>query len=236
MKRLLLLLGAVAVLNMAGAARAQEDPREFLLGTQLILKSTSQLTDPNTGWWAELLPMEFNYAQGTIIKVVNAARQARGETDLIDYRSYPIAIGGEMQVGASYEYNIDFNRMRPADVEVILQNFPLEGPLSDLQTELRPVKMGWFNANSQTGSATLTIFGESETFTRDDSFNTAQAKAASLLQRAFGRPVDFDMSFSNYYSLNGYNSTDISLTIYLEGFDAGMPPGHPRPFEGEGGI
>jgi hypothetical protein len=226
---------ALLAVALSAPVSAQDDPRDYLLGTQLIIKSPIQLTDPNMGWWAELLPMEYNYAQGTIIKVVNEARVARGVTEMIDYKSYPIGIGGEMPADRGYEYNIDFNKLTPADVEVVLANFPFSGVLSDLQQELRPIKTGWFNANGPEGTATLTIFGESETFTRDDSFNTARQKADALLTRVFGHSVPFDMSFNNYFSLGGYSSLDISLTVYLEGYDQGMP-GFPRPYEGEGGM
>jgi hypothetical protein len=233
---LLSLLSAVVIAaTLALPALAQEDPRDYLLGTQLVLKSGAQLSYPETNWWAELLPMEYQYAQGSIIKAVNEARAARGVSEMIAYNSYPIMIGSEMQVGSGWEYNIDFARMTPEDVAVVQAAFPFTGALSDLQQELRPFRVGWFNASSPEGNAVLTIFGQSETFTRDDSFNTARTKAAGLLERAFGSPLKFDFGFNCYYSEGGYNSLDVNLTVYLDGYDAGMG-GAPIPYAGEGGI
>jgi hypothetical protein len=235
MKALSLNSIAIAVASLfalPGLAAAQND---YVFGTSLVLISPRQLTDPNSGWWADALPMEYNSAQGTIVKAINAARQARGVTEMIDWKTYPIQLGGENVVNGQYEYNIDFQRMTPEDIEVALAQFPFEGALSDLQHEIRPLRMGYFNADSmQPGVTTLNLdlLGTRLTFTTSEGFAAARDKVAAVLADKFSGRAKFDMSWNCFTSAQATgDSFNIYITVYLDGAEKNISQG-----DGEGGM
>src|SRR5438046_1393097 len=90
-------LALVFILSTAQAALAAASADDYVFGTSLVLVSPKQLMDPNNanGWWADLLPTTYNYSVGTLVDAVNAARQARGEKEMVDVKSYPVNIGSE---------------------------------------------------------------------------------------------------------------------------------------------
>ena len=209
---LMLLIAAV----LPRPAHAAEDS-DYAFGTKLVIISTQQISMPNYGWWAEKLPMEYSYAVGTIIKTVNEARSARGNPQVIDYKTYPIQIGGELQTDKGWEYNIDFQHMLPEDIDVILAAYPLVGELSDLQTELRPVSTGYFYVSSQDASpVTLDLPGGSLTVEAADGFNATWDRVNAALEQYFGREVKFDLSMNRYRGAAGYNNFDLNVTIYMD--------------------
>jgi hypothetical protein len=229
----------LATLLLATAATSRpalaDEADMFVFGTRLVLTSPRQLADPNSGWWAEILPMEYNYAPGTLIKAVNTARAARGMQEMVAYKDYPIQLGGETPVGNGFEYNIDFMHMSPEDVNVILAQFPLTGVLSDLKTEMRPVGIGYYYANSTEpgGSIKLSLPGQALQISADDSFVSVQKMVADALAARFAGRAKFDLSLSRYTAALGTSSFDVNVTVYLDGAENNA--GYPAPYEGEGG-
>lgn len=198
-------------------ALAEDDASQFIFGTRLVIISPTQISMPNYGWWADKLPMEYSYAMGTIVNTVNAERTARGEKTMVDYKSYPITIGGELQTDLGWEYSIDFQHMLPVDVDVVMGTYPLSGELSDLKTELRPVSTGYFWANTQDGSpVSLELPGTSMTIEAADGYNATWDRVNSSLKAYFGREVKFDMGMNRFRSAAGYDSFDVNLTIYMD--------------------
>jgi hypothetical protein len=198
-------------------AEAEDEASEFIFGTRLVIISPAQITSPNYGWWADKLPMEYSYAIGTIIKTVNAEREARGETRMVDYKSYPITIGGETQTDLGWEYSVDFQRMLPVDLDVVMAAYPLTGELADLKTELRPVSNGYFWASTQDGSpVTLELPGSSMTIEAADGYSAIWDRISSTLKAYFGREVKFDLGMNRFRSAAGYDSFDVNLTIYMD--------------------
>lgn len=229
---LLALLAMTAV--MARPADADEADM-YVFGTKFVLTSPRQLVDPNTGWWADLLPTEYSYSIGTIVSAVNEARKARGVSEMIDVKTYPVSVGGEMPAGKDYEYNIDFMRMTPEDVQVVLEKFPLTGKLSDLPHELRPIGVGYFYANTTQpgGSLALDLAGQKLAISPDASFTSVQQMVADALAARFAGRAKFDLSLNRYTAATGTNSFDVNVTVYLDG--AENNPGYAAPYDGEGG-
>jgi hypothetical protein len=225
-----------AVLFTAGPASAEEADM-YVFGTKLVLTSPRQLMDPNSGWWADLLPTEYSYSIGSIVAAVNAAREARGVTEKIDVKTYPISIGGETPVSGGYEYNIDFARMTPADVDVVLAQFPLTGKLSDLPRDIRPIGIGYFYANTTepNGTLALALAGSNVSIDAGHSFNTVHDMIAQVLQQRFGDRAKFDLSLNRYSSAMGTSSFDVNVTVYLDGAEQ-SPQYMPMESEGEGGM
>ena len=211
-----LLLGLV----ISGRALAQDEAadRSFIFGTRLVLTSSTQLSQPpNYNWWGDKLPMEYNYAVGTIVKTVNEARSARGDERMIQYRDYPVSIGGDVQNGDKWEYWIDFMKMSPADVQVVMEAFPLTGEFSDLPTELRPVSSGYFWKNSQDGSAvSIDLPGGTLEVSPSMAFEDAWQAVNGNLKDYFGMDVKFDLYLSHSRTAGGYNSFDVSVTVYMD--------------------
>ena len=208
------ILAIALILPRPGLA---DDGNDYAFGTKLVIISPQQISMPNYGWWADKLPMEYSYAIGTIIKTVNEARLARGNSMVIDYKTYPIQVGSELQTDKGWEYSIDFQHMTPTDLDVILAAFPLEGELSDLATEIRPVSTGYFYVSSQDGSpVTLDLPGGSMTVEASDGFNATWDRVSSALQGYFGREVKFDLSMNRYRGAAGYNNFDLNVTIYMD--------------------
>jgi hypothetical protein len=238
MKRLIVAIAAALTIasQLAAVPAHAAEADMYVFGTSLVLTSPRQLTDPNTGWWAELLPMEYSYASGSIVKAVNAARAARGVKEMIDYKLYPVSIGGETAVDGGYEYNIDFQRMTPDDVAAVQAQFPLQGVLGDLKTELRPLRIGYFNTdNMQSGGTTLTLdmLGQKLVFSDSDSFASARDKVANAVAAYFGDRAKIDFSYSRTTgAAAGMESASIYVTIYLDGAESMYPGGQ---YEGEGG-
>ena len=101
----LLLLSFTAAIQPARAADAPgagsssaKDANAYVFGTSLVLTSPKQLADPNKGFWGDALPTAYNFSQGSIVDAVNAARKARGETEMVDVKNYPINIGSVAQL------------------------------------------------------------------------------------------------------------------------------------------
>ena len=212
------LLLAAAVLLPVSGARAQEDSsRDYIFGTRLVIFSPNNLSGPNYAWWGDKLPMEYNYAVGTIVKTVNEARSARGDERMIQYRDYPVSIGGDVQNGDKWEYWIDFMKMSPADVQVVMEAFPLTGEFSDLPTELRPVSSGYFWKNSQDGSAvSIDLPGGTLEVSPSMAFEDAWQAVNGNLKDYFGMDVKFDLYLSHSRTAGGYNSFDVSVTVYMD--------------------
>lgn len=218
---------ALLIESSTPTAAQEQDERMYIFGTRLVLISPNQLVGPPSyGWWGDKLPMEYTHATGTIIKTVNEARAERGEQRRVDYKSYPIVIGGEMQRNGMWEYSIDFQQMYPADIEVVMAKFPLEGVLSDLQTEIRPVSTGYYYGSSQDGSAVnIALPGAELTFSSEQSFEQSKAAVAEALNNYFGRNLAFDLGISRYYSASGYDNFDVTITVYMDDSykDGGYP-------------
>ncbi|MEZ5338077.1 MAG: hypothetical protein R3F46_07390 [bacterium] len=212
-----LLLTAAVLLPMSGA-RAQEDSgRDYIFGTRLVIISPNNLSGPNYAWWGDKLPMPYTHAVGWIVQIVNEARAERGNNEVVNYREYPVSINGEIQKGDSWEYYIDFMKMSPEDVQVVLDQFPMEGAMADLRTEIRPVSMGNYYGNSQEGgSVSLALPGGDMQFSPQVSYDENWNRVSQRLTDYFGREVKFDMSMNRYKAANGYNSFDVSVTIYMD--------------------
>jgi hypothetical protein len=224
-----------AFLVLTASARADEP--NYSLGTSLVLFSPTQITSPNYGWWGDLLPLDYSYGMINLVNAVNESRKQRGVSDMVDVKTYPIAVGGEMQVEGGFEYNIDFNKMSPEDVNAVLAAFPLTGKLSDLKQTLRPVNYGYYYASSYDGSpAVMDIGGEKISITWGESYEAVWNKVNAVLGRVFGASTTFDLGMNQYSSANSDSrNLDVNVSVYLNGSSPGMP-GTPRPYEGEGGM
>ena len=216
--RFAVLLVTAVLFGLAGSALAQDDADpKYIFGTRYVLISPSNMSGPNYAWWGDKLPMEYTHAVGTIVKTVNEARKARGNNEVIDYKTYPVNVGGEMQKGENWEYYIDFQKMSPQDVAVVLAAFPMEGALADLKTEMRPVGTGYFYQSSQEGGpVTVSLPGGDMTFESSTDFEAAWDAVDAQLTEYFGSSVKFDMGLNRYKGAAGYNSFDVNITIYMD--------------------
>jgi hypothetical protein len=234
--RLIAVIALVASVVFSVHSRVSAQDANYSLGTTLVLFSPTQVVEGNMGWWGDLLPLDYSYGMLNLVNAANAGRQQRGVAEMIDVKTYPIAVGGEIQVEGGYEYNIDFNKMTPDDVQAVIAAYPFTGKLSDLEWSLRPVNYGYYYASSYDGGpAVLTIGPENISVNWGDSYESVWGRVNEVLGRVFGASTTFDLGI-NQYSSAGSDSRnlDINVSIYLNG-SSGFP-GQPRPYEGEGGM
>lgn len=217
------LFAAVVLLaSLQGQARAADEPN-YMLGTQLIMFSASQLTQPNQGWWADMLPADYSYGLINLVNAANESRKARGISTMIDVKTYPVAVGGEIQVEGGWEYNIDFNRMTPEDVQAVLAAYPLSGKLADTKISYRPMSYGYFYGHGDNGAdAVLSWEGQSINVSWGESFDSVQAKVKAMLDR-LAPGATFDLSMSQYMPAAGNKSLDVNVSIYLNGATSPNP-------------
>jgi hypothetical protein len=219
---LLCILSLMAGMIQPAVADSEADPA-YVFGTTLVLHSTRQLADPNKTWWGDLLPMEYRFSIGSIVDAVNKARALRGQTVMVDVTTYPINVGGEFSVDGGWEYTIDFQKMFPQDVEVVLEKFPLTGVFADLKRDVRPVRVGYFWANNQLGEEVkLELPGFDLVVSPDEGFGVVRERIAELLTAQFAGRAKFDLSMNRYSAASGYQSFDVSITVYLDGAESDM--------------
>lgn len=234
MRRILALLAtafAALALVHSTALAADKEEGNYMLGSQLVITSASQLVEPARGWWADLLPLDYNFGQLNLVNAVNASRKARGVTTMIDVKNYPIAVGGEMQVEGGWDYTIDFNRMSPEDVDAVLAAFPMSGKLADTRMRVRPLNYGYVYAHSDNGNpAELVWEGQTISVAWGESFDSVYGKVSSML-KSLAPDASFDLSLNQYLPANGVKSMDVSVSVYLNG--ATSPPFMPY---AEGGM
>lgn len=231
MKRLGITLFALAVMlagfTAAPAAADEEQDNTYVFGTTLVLHSPRQLADPAKAWWGDLLPTAYRYSIGSIVDAVNAARMARGETVMVDVSTYPINIGGEFSSNGGWEYRIDFQKMYPADVEVVLTQFPMTGIFADLKRELRPVRIGYFWGNDPEGEqVTIALPGMDFVVNPEEGFSLIKERLAELLSAQFGGRARFDLGLNRYSAAMGHESLDVNITIYLDGAESDVNYGY----------
>lgn len=225
------LVALCIVFGLAASANAADG--NYMLGTTLVLKTSQQLVPPSQGWWADSLPLEYSYGQIDLVRAVNASRQSRGVSSMIDVKTYPIAVGGETQVDGGWEYTIDFNRMTPDDVQAVTAAFPFSGKLSDAEVSYRPMNYGYFYGHGDNGQpATLSWEGETLNVNWGDSTDSVYSKLEAMLKRLAGPDVTFDLSMSQFMPATGVRTIDVNVSVYLNG--ATGP--NPVTYEGEGGL
>ena len=217
------LCAAVLVTTSFHVQARAADEGNYMLGTQLILTSASQVTPLNQGWWADQLPPDYSYGIINLVNAVNASRQARGISTMIDVKTYPIAVGGEIQVEGGWEYNIDFNRMTPEDVQAVLAAYPLSGKLADTKISYRPMSYGYFYGHGDNGAdAVLTWEGESISVSWGESFDSVNSKISAMVKR-LAPDATYDLSLNQFMPANGNKSLDVSVSIYLNGVTSPGP-------------
>jgi hypothetical protein len=231
--RLLFTLALAASLLAAVPAFAADPAPGYLLGTTLVLSAPQQLKPPTpSGYWGDLLPVEYRFGLCYIVDAINAARAARGNSVPIDVTKWPINIGGEMNTDHGWEYTVDFQLMQPEDVQAALAAFPLSGPLSDLPTSFRAISTGYFYTDSQDESLVLDIYGTKLAIDMRDGMAAMREKLVADLQQIFGPDAKFDLG-CNYYgpAFNGTPNFNVSVTVYIDG----QQPSY-GPYNGEGGM
>jgi hypothetical protein len=218
---LILIIGMAAALLICSAplaaARAADQPK-YLLGTTLVLNSPAQLTAPPSGYWGDLLPIEYRFGMCYIVDAINAARQARSEKVMIDVTKYPINVGGETAVDGGWEYTMDFLGMQPADIDAALAKFPMSGPFAGLAHSYREVGNGYFNADTTGDSLTLDVLGHQIKLSTGESIGALRETIEAQLKAIFGNNAKFDISVSTYSSaFDGPGNFNVSVSVYLNG-------------------
>ncbi len=217
------LCAAIVLLAVSQPRAWAAEDGNYMLGTQLVLSSSSQLVEPSRGWWADLLPPDYSYGLINLVSAANASRKARGIANMIDVKTYPIAVGGEVQVDGGWEYTIDFNRMTPEDVQAVLAAYPFSGKLADTKQSMRPLSYGYVYAHSDNGGpAELVWEGQKFSVSWGESFDAVYAKVSAML-KALAPEATFDLSLNQYMPANGNKSLDVSVSVYLNGVTAPNP-------------
>jgi hypothetical protein len=215
---LIMAIAAALLCCAAPLTAARADQPQYLLGTTLVLKSPTQLAAPNSGYWGDLLPLEYRFGLCYIVDAINAARQARGEKVLIDVTKYPINVGTETSVEGGWEYTIDFLGMQPADIDAALAKFPMSGPFAGLAHDYREVGNGYFNADSTGDSLTLDVLGHQIPLSTGETVAALREKLEGQLKAIFGDAARFDISVSTYSSAYyGPGNFSVSASVYLNG-------------------
>jgi hypothetical protein len=215
---LFLSVPAQAAWDLGGASDEQYVTNFF--GTTLLMVTSAPVVDPNTSYWADLLPTELMSNQDYLIGFINAQRVSGGKT-LLDAATYPIAIGWETPLqDGRYQYHIDFTGIRPSEVEAIVKLVGGEAKLlPGAQVSVKPLTSGYFSGYS-TGSSVVTMTLGSEELSLDAAqpMAAAREKVNALLKRRFGYEVPFTLSLTQDYNYDGAGTVNGSayLSVNLD--------------------
>ena len=215
---LLALLGTFAFTALADEL-ADQDYVDSYFGTSVVFITGNQLVDPMQGYWGNLLPQEFMYSQGTLIKIINDVRQAAGNGDLLKPADYPIGVGAETKLeDGRWEYSIEFRGCTPSESQLVLDSVTLSGVLADCEREFRPLCVGYFYADAQNlGSIDLVMQDATATLTPDMTLADMLSEIKAVLQAKYGDNCQADIYISANDAITGGKAMYVNVTVYLDG-------------------
>jgi hypothetical protein len=212
-----------AMLALPWAARAaelaDEDYVSRYFGTSIVFITAQQLIDVNQGYWGSLLPQEFMYSQGTLIDLVNNVRRTADRSDLLNPADYPIAVGGEVKRDdGKWEYSIDFRGCTPSEAQLVLDGVKFTGALGDCEREVRPLRVGYFYAQSQDFQGVdLVMQGVTATLTPEMPLKDMITAINEALLAKYGENCKADIYFSGNDSVTSGKAMYVNVTVYLDG-------------------
>lgn len=229
MRLLMLILVLFAVPAMALADDLTEsDYVDYYFGTDVVLKTPTQVTDRSQTYWGDLLPQEYMYGQAALVDVINQAREDAGRDDLLDVALYPISIGNDRQAeGGGWEYFIEFRDCTPTEAKLVLDKFGLGDAFADAEITYEPVKIAYFsNYISDIGIISLELPGGVVQLDPDAPVSQYFDDIDKVLRAKYGDKFKTEIYYSVGSSVVAEDSTSISVTVYLDGAEQSMGFGY----------